>query len=489
MHIKDSYTMKKYISKVFSVISVLLVLTACTKNYDKMNISPNALTSAPYGALLTSSIITAARYCIEPAENPWCRYHVRDVYVQNDRYSIDGSLTSFGDYNGILKDLQLVIQKADAVGNKNAVAAAMILKAYTFQITTDRFGDIPYSEALKADATPAIIFPKYDTQQSIYMDLIDQLKTANNMIDPIATAPAGDALFKGDMMQWKSFANSLLLRIYMRMSNVDPGTAKAGIEDVIANPSTYPIISSNDQNIVFHWIPGDATYRSPFWKNPTRYAAEESVVSKQIIDYLTDRKDSRLTVYAAPALNSGLYVGLEAGTLGYSTPDLSLYGTKWFMSEDSPSTMFTYSETLFIIAEAALNGWNVGMTAKDAYEAAITASFTQYSLTVPAGYFSDPINDFNGATPQRELIGVQKWLALYPDGTQGWAEVRRTGFPVYVATTEPVGTFFPGDGVIKRYPYPNTEAINNTASLNAALAAQPGIVKTKFGKGVWWDVN
>jgi hypothetical protein len=490
MNNKDSHTMKKYISKVYSVIAVLLVLTACTKNYDEMNVSPNALTSSPYSTLLTSSIITAARsYVFETWEDSWARYYVRDVYVQAERYSVDGTLTSFGDYNGILKNLQLVIKKADAVGNKNAVAAATILKAYAFQCTTDRFGDIPYSEALMADATPPNIFPKYDTQQSIYMDLIAQLKAANSMIDMVSPGPVGDVLFKGDMMQWKRFANSLLLRIYMRMSIVDPITAKAGIEAVIADPSTYPIISSNAQNVAMQWIPGDATYRSPYWRDPTRYAAEEQVVSKQIIDYLKDRNDSRLTVYAMPAASSGLYVGLELGTLGHGTPDMSLRGLKYFLSEDSPTMIIQYSEVMFIIAEAALNGWNVGMTANDAYQAAITASFQQYGLTVPAGYFSDPINDFNGGTPQRELIGVQKWLALYPDGVQGWAEVRRTGYPVYVATTEPVGTFFPGEGVIKRYPYPNSEAINNSASLNAALAAQPGIVDTKFSKGVWWDVN
>ena len=87
-----------------------------------------------------------------------------------------------------------------------------------------------------------------------------------------------------------------------------------------------------------------------------------------------------------------------------------------------------YSEVLFIYAEAALNGWNVGMTAREAYEAAITASFDEYRLDIGT-YLSDPHVDFNGGTPQRELIGDQKWCALYPDGNQGWAEIRRTGFP------------------------------------------------------------
>jgi hypothetical protein len=147
-----------------------------------------------------------------------------------------------------------------------------------------------------------------------------------------------------------------------------------------------------------------------------------------------------------------------------------------------------YCEVLFIYAEAALNGWNVGMSAQQAYEAAITASYDEYGLAI-GDYLSDPNVAFSGASNQRERIGDQKWCALFPDGYQGFAEIRRTGFPVYVATTEPVGALFPGKGVIKRLPYPYSEAINNPDNLTAAKAAQPGIVDEKFGKGVWWDID
>jgi len=133
-----------------------------------------------------------------------------------------------------------------------------------------------------------------------------------------------------------------------------------------------------------------------------------------------------------------------------------------------------YSEVLFIYAEAALNGWNVGMTAEEAYNAAIQASFDEYGIEI-GDYLSEPNVAFNGGSDQRELIGDQKWCALYPDGNQGWAEIRRTGYPTYVATTEPVESL--------------TEAINNGESLDAALAAQPGIIDEKFGAGVWWDID
>jgi hypothetical protein len=388
-----------------------------------------------------------------------------------------------------LKDLQVAMKLATEAGDDNWLAVGKILTAFAYQNITDIYGDVPYSEALMADDPDnPNIYPKYDSQQSIYMDLIAQLKAANAMIDTSKKISSADIVFNGDMMKWKRFCNSLLLRIYMRMSLVDPATAKAGIEEVAGNQSSFPVID-NVANAAFkYWLPNDANYRSPFYMIPSQAAIQENAMEAYMINFLKDRNDLRLTVYAEPAANSGEYVGLPLGTLGFNTPDLSIEGIKHFQSADTPTRLFRYSEVLFIYAEAALNGWNVGMSAKEAYEAAIKASFDEYGLAI-GDYLTGPKVAFDSGKDQRELIGDQKWCALFPDGYQGFAEVRRTGYPVYVATTEPVETLFPGKGVIKRLPYPYSEAINNPVSFQAALAAQPGIVDEKFGKGVWWDIK
>ena len=484
--------MRNIISKICYVITLALLSWACTSDFDEMNTDPNKVTSAPYTALIANAQNSIARtYTRFGQMDSWCRYHVRDVYVHDDQYAYDGASSGFGYYNGHLKNLQVALEMAEVAEDVNSQAIIKILTAYAYQNITDWFGDIPYSEALKADADPQIFYPKYDSQQSIYSDLIANLKEANSLINTIAQNPGNnDIFFHGDMMQWKRFCNSLLLRIYMRISLVDPSTAQSGIEEIVGNPTAYPIISSNEQNVFMsNWIPGDPNYKSPNWLNPNQYLTTEKVVSEAVIDFLTDRNDTRLQVYAEPASTSGLYVGLPLGTLGQNTPDLSILGIDEFQSEDSPSRLIRYSEILFIIAEAAVNGWNVGMTTQQAYEAAIEASFEEYGLTMPASYLTDPLVDFTGATPQRELIGDQKWIAIFPIGTEGWAEVRRSGYPVYVDTTEPVGSLFPGKGTIKRLPYPHTEATDNPENYNAALAAQPGIIDEKFGAGVWWDVN
>ncbi len=480
----------KYIKLIFTVILTSLVF-ACTDKFAEMNVSPNDLTQVPY-----KSLITNAQNSILRTYNPilsgvvsWSRYNVRDVYVHGDRYEGTGSGTNFNYYSGHLKNLQVAIRLAEEKNDINTIAVGKILMAYAFQNLTDWFGDIPYSEALAADDPDnSTITPKYDSQQSIYNDLIVQLKAANNMIDAEANIGSADIFFNGDMMKWKRFANSLLLRVYNRMSRVDAATAKAGIEEIVANVSAFPIINSVENAAFKFWLPEDATYRSPYYTNPAQAATQQNVTSAFMVKFLKERNDHRMMVYAEPAASSGEYVGLPLGTLGQNTPDLSIMGLAEFRSADSPTRVMRYSEVLFILAESALNGWNVGMSAQEAYEAAITASFDEYGLDI-GDYLSEPLVDFNGGMDQYELIGDQKWCALYPDGNQGWAEIRRTGYPTYVATTEPVESLYPGRGIILRKPYPYSEAVHNAENFAAALQAQPGIIDEKFGAGVWWDID
>jgi len=484
--------MKKYINKLFLSILVL-ALVGCTKDFEEMNTDPNELTKVPY-----SSLVTNAQNSILRTYNPvlsgvvsWSRYNVRDVYVHGDRYAGDGSGSNFNYYHGHLKDLQVAMDMAATAEDDNWVAVAKIMSAYAYQNITDWFGDIPYTEALMADDPEnPNISAKYDTQQSIYADLIVQLKAANGMINVDENIGSADIVFDGDMMMWKRFANSLLLRVYMRMSRVDPGTAQAGIEEIVGN-SAYPVIDDVTNAAFKYWLPEDATYRSPYYMldTPEQRAVQQNVSADFLVEFMKARMDTvRLGVYCERAATSGEYVGLPLGTLGQNTPDLSLMGVAEFRSGDSPTRLMRYSEVLFIYAEAALNGWNVGMTALEAYEAAIQASFDEYGIEI-GDYLSEPNVAFSAAANQRELIGDQKWCAMYPDGNQGWAEIRRTGYPTYVATTEPVESLYPGRGVIVRQPYPHSEAINNGPSLDAAIANQPGIIDEKFGAGVWWDID
>lgn len=481
--------MKIYI-KLFATILLVLPLFNCTDDFEEMNVSPNVLTQVPYKTLITNAenSILSTYNPILNMEVSWARYNVRTVYVHDERYQITGTNTNFNMYSGHLENLNKALQFAEESEDNNSIAVIKILRSYAFQNLTDLYGDIPYSEAFKADNPDSPnIYPKYDSQQSIYMDLIEQLKAANALIDLSGDLGPSDIIFDGDMMMWKRFCNSLLLRVYMRMSLVDASTAQSGVEMIASDSGTYPVIDSNENAAFKYWLADDAIYRSPYYMQPSDADRQQNATSAYMIGFLKDRMDQRLLVYAEPSASTGEFTGLALGSEG-SAPDLSIVGVEEFRSADSPTRLMRYSEVLFIYAEAALNGWNVGMTAKDAYEAAIAASFNEYGLEID-NYLAAPLVDFNGGTDQRELIGDQKWCALYPDGNQGWAEVRRTGYPTYVATTEPVESLYPGKGTIKRIPYPYSEAVLNPDSFNAAIIAQPGIVNEKFGVGVWWDVN
>lgn len=481
--------MKIYI-KLIAIIFLVSIISSCTKNFEEMNTDPNNLTKVPYSTLITNSEISILR-TYNPIQNviaSWTWYNVRTVYVHDERYQLTGANTNFNMYSGHFENLKNALKMAEEAGDKNVVAVIKILRTYAFQNLTDQYGDLPYSEALKANAPDnPTIYPKYDSQKSIYMDLIEQLKDANSIIDPSANIGPADVVFNGNMKMWKRFCNSLLLRVYMRMSIVDPATAKAGIEMIASDPTTYPVIDSKENAAFKYWLPNDPVYRSPYYMQPGDAGRQQNATSKFMIDFLKDRMDSRLPVYAERAANTGKYAGLNLGAEGNANA-LSIMGVAAFRSANSPTRMMRHSEVLFIYAEAALNGWKVGMTAKEAYDAAIKASFHEYGLEI-GSYLSEPLVDFNGGTDQRQLIGDQKWCALYPDANQGWAEVRRTGNPTYVATTEPESTLYPGKGTIKRMPYPYSESVSNPDGFNAAIAAQPGIISEKFGAGVWWDVK
>lgn len=481
--------MKLNIKRIAAILLVSITCS-CTKNFEEMNSDPNNLTAVPYSTLITNAEISILR-TYNPILNmqaSWTRYNVRTIYVHDERYQLTGANTNFNMYSGHFENLSKALKMAEVKGDKNTVAVIKIIRSYAFQSLTDQYGDLPYSEALKADAPEKPnIYPKYDSQKSIYLDLIAQLKDANSLIDPSVNIGPADVVFNGNMMMWKRFCNSLLLRVYMRMSLADAATAKSGIEMIASDPTTYPVISSIANAAFKYWLPNDPVYRSPYYMLPGDAGKQQNATSKFMIDFLNDRKDPRLPIYAEPAANTGLFTGLALGAEGNSNA-LSIMGVAKFRSANSPTRMMRYSEVLFIYAEAALNGWKVGMTAKEAYNAAITASFDEYGIGT-GNYLSDPLVDFNGGTDQRQLIGDQKWCALYPDANQGWAEVRRSGYPKYVATVEPQSSLYPGKGTIKRMPYPYSESVANPDAFNAAISAQPGIVNEKFGAGVWWDVN
>jgi hypothetical protein len=202
-----------------------------------------------------------------------------------------------------INDLDIIIRNESAEGgNPNYLAMAMTFRAYIYQLATDRWKDIPYTEAARGHE--GITNPTYDTQEAIYTDLLNQLKQAQGLYTaaPAFSIGGNDVLFGGDMMKWKRFTNSLRLRMATRISGVVPAVARTNIEEILTNQATFPIMTDNADNAYLWWQPG-TPYREP-WMNDG-INRDDHGVCKTIIDIMKEHSDPRLPVYAGlPALTA-----------------------------------------------------------------------------------------------------------------------------------------------------------------------------------------
>lgn len=512
--------MKKNKLKIALFCSLVLVIliSSCTEDFSPLNVDPNNPTDVPATTVLTHAMnYGIARelgeyWMTHTYLGPWSQIMAKIQYIDEGRYTFRvTNINAFWNrtYRNELKDLQIVIEKAQEKGFKDLEAAARILKAYFFQRTTDLWGDVPYSEALVGD-TEGELTPKYDTQQSIYTDLISELKAADGIL---ATAEPdqlskGDVIYGGDITGWRKFANSLLLRIYMRMSGVDPATAAAGIAEIV---SGKPYIQSNMDNATMA-VDGTKPYRNGLME--TLELRTDQGSSRTMIDLLIERNDPRLPIYAQDIdddYGKGNYDGPDTIFVGQINGDkgggpdqstVSLLGVPIAYDPNRPYQIFSYAEVCFIFAEAALKGWGVG-DAQTWYEEGIRASLEQWSdlaLASPMSEFADAAEITQAeidayleedmvkwdASKAEELILTQRWLALMPNGPQAFSLIRRTGYPAVIESYELPATSYPGLGVPLRFPYPLDEYARNADNVEAAAA---GINETMYGKPVWWDVR
>jgi hypothetical protein len=482
--------MRKNLILTAIMIGLTAFVVSCTKDFEQINTDPNNPVEAPSINILTNVIrnynqnnSNAWGDMNEPSS--WANHLGKIQYIDEARYQFRGGVVNARwsvAYNNINDLEKIIARESGEGGNPNYRAMAMTLRAWIYQQTTDRFGDIPYSEAAMGDQ--GITNPAYDTQESIYNDLLAQLKEANDLYTaaPAYNIGTSDVLFGGSMMGWKKFANSLRLRVATRMSNVAPNVARTHIEEILGAPATYPIMESNEDNAYLDWEP-TGNYRDPW--NVDSDNRDDHGVAKTLIDYLIDFNDPRLPVYAQPASSDGEYRGVVSGALDgtFALADISRIGVIFRDVPNGFTPIMRYAEVEFMIAEAALKGWNTGgVTAQQAYEAGVEASLDEYDL----GGFDDYIQEPGVAwTGDMDQIHLQKWLALFKNGNEAWAENRRTDVPLLEHA--------PGSPYLGqhnrppfRYPYPVDEINLNSANINPKLQ---GIVNHMWGNQMWWDTR
>ena len=459
--------------------ALLLGVSACTGKFDEINTNPNAPTVATADLFLPHGIQSAV-------DAYWggslgmdigdllAQYWARIQYTDVDQYSITSDVYSGAWqtlYIEALADYQRIYKIGVESGNPNYQAVAVILRSWVFSLLTDVYGDIPYKSALMG--LEGTLQPTYDAQKDVYAGLVAELKAANNQINVTdkSKAIAGDILFNNDLTKWKKFANSLSLRILNRMLDKTdaPVDVKAELNRILSDPSTYPVITSNSDNIQLNYI--DATNNNnPI--NQNRKTRDDHRVSATLINKLKAMNDARLAVYADKPADGGDYKGVPNGLSNADANALGLSKTSkvgaYFVSATAPGVIMSYTELLFIKAELAYKGITAASDVTTNYTEGIKASFSQYKLTADAAYLT--ANALKTGTAGYTQIMEQKWIALYGQGLEAWTEYRRTGIPALSPSVINVNA-----GIIPtRLPYPGSEESLNYANFSSALTKQGG---------------
>lgn len=465
----------------------MLSLGSCKKSLENINQNPNASQNAQPDYLLTGATKATADTYWGTSNNMdasllFVQHWAKIQYTDPDRYIYTNTgfqeLWTVG-YTKSIVNFNQIIKIADAQSNPNYKGVALVLRSWMFNLLTDAYGDIPYSQAANISE---YLTPAYDKQKDVYFALLEDLKTAQASLSTSGPAIAGDVIYNNNIALWKKFANSLRLRIALRIADREPEKAKEVLADIQAEGSGYISANAETAQLVYLSSPNQNPISNLF---DTR---DDYRISKTVVDRLSALTDPRLPVYASKTQDpsAGTYVGVPNGLLVGDASNLGFAKTSkpgtYFIAPNAPAVIISYAEVLFDRAEAAARGF----TTEDAaglYSQAVTASLKQYNVSDAAvtSYLALPAVQYD-ATNFKKSIGDQKWIALFGQGLEAFAEWRRLDYPqLQPAVAGTLGGKFP-----LRFLYPGTEQSLNGASYQSAVASQgPDVLTTKL----WFDVN
>jgi len=457
-------------------------------------------------------------------------------------YTADYSAAYWSTYNsdrGAFRDVTTVLDKwAGDDTYKIDYNMARVLRVYAASRMTDLYGDIPYSQA----GRPALYsYPEYDTQQEVYNDMLKELDEAQaNLSSGTAVMGSQDLYFQGDAASWKRFANSLMLRLAMRLSKVDQATAKTYAAKALANG----LITSNAQNVKLNHSDGVTTNDSsePYAKI-FAHEDKEFFIGKTFLDILQDGNDPRIalicTVCDDPSIsvqNSDFQYGnsdpsIQKGlpTGGYSNAsgsqwwigklggEYALIGTDGYNYQShysvpnrytysnptSPTFIVTYAQTQLLLAEAAYRGWVSG-DAQTYFKNGVQAALEQFSQFTTAGaqslystyLTSSAISTYVNAQVAQfssnplKAINIQYYINCFCDEYETFANWRRSGYPELVqpANAASYGECATEGGTIpRRFRYPEDESQVNSTNYKAAVSNLSN--GDRFDSRMWWDTK
>lgn len=457
--------MKKLILFIF-VIGFLAAGCDVASFDEDINKDPNLPSKAEPSQLIANAMLSLPGLSSSPQGEYNAQYLSEVIYIDDSLYP-ETTTSFYWLYQGPLMNLQTAIENANT---PNQTAVAKILKAYYFWNLTDRWGDVPYSEALKGteDFTPA-----YDKQEAIYDSLFAQLKEARDQLEA-SGGLSNDIIYNGDMEKWRKFGNTVRMLMALRLSEVNPQKAEQEFTAAVNDG----IMESNDDSFVFQHL-ADENNENYWYDQIVRQSRIWWALPVRLIDMMEPYDDPRLPVYGDPAENTGNYDGLPYGTPDdVEAADYALLGSDMY-EQDAPVYLVTYAEAKFALAEAAERGW-IADNPETHYNEAVEASIVQWTgsddgvqdyLTQP-GIIYNPTNGI-------EMIAEQRYIHLFMHGYEAWAEYRRTGYPDNMVNPQ-------GRDVPLRQAYTSDEALNNTDNYEEAVQRQFNGDNSITGR-LWWD--
>lgn len=442
----------KYTTLMLSAI--MLLSFGCKKNLD-VNVDPNnpLIENATPEVLFPSAVMSTAGTVggqLTVLGGIWSQYFTQanasNQYKTIDSYNLTRNDLNIGYtelFSGALNDYQLTISKAAERGDWRYNLMATAMKAYTYQILVDLYDKVPYSEAFQGAAN---LQPKFDDGDVIYTGLLAELDAAlakdYTSVALSATQKKTDFLFAGDMAQWTKFANTLKLKMYLRMINAKPAAAQAGINKLYADGAQF--LTTNAGIATWDGTPDNS---NPFYENNVRRlnTVTNLRASATLTSYLTSHNDPRVNTYfgATPvAMNQGDYAATAAQQPTYASSSV------FVQSATDPVWFITAAESYFMQAEA-LERYSGGAGAAAAYNNGLTAAFAQTGKPLTAALLTTYAYPVTGTLENKvEAIITQKW-ASFPGShdLEAFFEQERTGYPRNSAVYSTDPDYIPGQWV------------------------------------------
>lgn len=468
------------------LLLIAFSIVSCTKDFEEINTNNNAPLKVTPQLILPAiqrDMINEVLGTSWGIGNIVIQHTAKNQFVNEDRYL-------WGEINGIwnttysrLRDIENMIKLAEENNDNGTKAVAMIMKAWMFSLVTDAYGDVPYSEAIKAKS--GIYYAKYDSQEAIYAGILAELKAANQLLASSTGVVGGDLIYGGNLAKWRKLANSLRVRYLIRISNKKSPSTE--LTEILSNTSANPIFESNADNAVYTFKAASPDQFPLFTARSGSF--NEFRASKFMLDTLVSLKDSRLNIFyrATPKTEGSanpVFIGLPNGlndvdalTFAGGPENHSRISAIFYENAVSAEglniakgVIMTYAELQFLLAEAAAKGWTSGNT-ETLYKAGVAASFAYYNIAVPAGYMDQAQVKLTGSKDDDlKKIGLQKWISLFYQGMEAWFDWRRTKIPAI----KPAISNQNGGKIPVRFIYPIIEQGLNGPNRLEAVSRQGG---------------